>query len=155
MFAFGLLFFEDLPLKLVALCLLCNFFYYMTIRTFPFVEIFSPSFLISIVLFVVHNYVAFNHFSTHYYEFNNVLCYLTLFCWLIPIGLLLSCSANDNVLPTYSPGSLDSNQYDSDQGGGLVNSYFKGKKQKKVGLLSLFRYFNQNYLPTIRSNKAY
>lgn len=29
---------------------------------------------------------------------------MTLFCWLIPIGLLVSCSANDNVLPTtYQP----------------------------------------------------
>lgn len=36
----------------------------------------------------------------------------------------------------------------------LVSNYFKGKG-RKIGFLSLMRYFNKNYLPTIQSRKAY
>jgi hypothetical protein len=85
---------------------------------------------------------------------------LTLFCWLIPIGLLLSCSANDNILPTDNYQLNKSQRYDAadnDNGGGdggLVNNYFRGKKQK-FGLLSFLRNINRNYLPTVRTSKSY
>ena len=150
--ALGLLLFEDLPFTLVALSLLCNLFYFISIRTFPLVQLSSPSFVISIILFFLHNYVAFDHFSSHYYEFNKVLCYLTLFCWLIPIVLLLSCSANDNVLPTTYQQPTH-RRTESDEG--LVNNYFSRGKQRKLNLLSFFRYFHQTYLPTVNTNKSY
>ncbi|CAF0746525.1 unnamed protein product [Brachionus calyciflorus] len=145
--AFGLLIFEDLPSKLILTCIVCNLFYYLSVRNFPNIKLSSPEFILSLVLFFVHNYWAFDHFSSNYYEFHIVLCYMTIFCWIIPIGLLVSCSANDNVLPTTF--SSDSNENDS-----LVSNYFK-TKSKKIGLLSFLRYFNKTYLPTIQSRKSY
>jgi hypothetical protein len=146
---------DDMPVKLISLALLCNLLYWLAIRTFPLVEITSPSFLAAILLFLLHNYIAFDHFSHNYFEFYKVLCYLTIFCWLVPIILLLSCSANDNVLPTTFSSS-------SSQLGGssLMNNYFDstggGRRGggRKIGLLSFFRMVNQNYLPTIQSSDS-
>ncbi|RNA13873.1 TEX261-like protein [Brachionus plicatilis] len=144
--ALGLWIFEDLPSYLMITCILCNLLYYLSVRNFPIVNVTSIEFILSIILFMLHNYEAFSHFTSIYYEFNIVLCYMTIFCWLIPIGLLVSCSANDNVLPT---------TYSSDrENDNLVTSYFK-TKGRKIGFLSLMRYFNKNYLPTIQSRKSY
>jgi hypothetical protein len=70
---------------------------------------------------------------------------MTLFCWLIPIILLISCSANDNVLPVY--GNLNQ-QTKKDSNEDLVSSYFNSKN-RKYGLLSFMRYFQENYLPEL------
>ena len=56
--AIGLLVFEDLPSKVVLTCIVCNLFYYLSVRNFPIVKISSPEFIISLVLFVLHNYWA-------------------------------------------------------------------------------------------------
>ena len=97
---------------------------------------------------------------------------MIIFCWLIPIGLLVSCSANDNVLPTYSsPSSSSGSNYsknlqwkfvlynfylifDHCVDGEFVTNYLKSKN-KKIGLLSGFRYLQENYLPQTQSRKAY
>ncbi len=148
-----------MPLKLIALALLCNLTYWLAIRSFPLVEITSPWFIAAILLFILHNYVAFDHFSNIYLEFYKVLCYLTLFCWLIPIVLLLSCSANDNVLPTTtSSHTRSSSGGNAAASGGLIDNYFNSSSNcsrragRKIGLLSFFRMVNQNYLPTIHSS---
>lgn len=143
-FAIGLIIFEDLPILIVGLCIACNFLYFVSIRTFPVIEIFSPAFICSIILFVFHNYYAFNHFSSNYYQFSEVLCYMTLFCWFIPIILLCSCSANDNVLPTTSVHQKKNED--------VVSNYFSNKN-KKYGLLTFMRYFQDNYLPNRQTTR--
>lgn len=123
----------------------------------------------------MHNYLAFEFFASNYFQFSQVvevffnllykaerflqakiflnlftillkvLCYMTLFCWLVPIGLLVSCSANDNVLPVHrsEPDSSENNN----------TQYFSGKN-KKVGLLSFMRNVRENILP-VQTRKAY
>lgn len=87
---------------------------------------------------------------------------MTLFCWLIPIILLISCSANDNVLPTYGnvPTQTSSKYFKRcllfnilklyflylATNEDLMSNYFKGKT-RKLGLLSFMRYFQETYLP--------
>ncbi len=74
---------------------------------------------------------------------------MTIFCWLIPIALLISVNANDNVLPTYQPTGGQPNLKSSED---VVSNYFKNKN-KKVGLLTFFRYLQDNYLPQIQKRK--
>ena len=66
----------------------------------------------------------------------------------------MSLSANDNVLPTYSP---NNNMKSSSSENDLVSNYFNRKSNKRYGLLSTLRYFQQNYLPTVgrRDGKSY
>lgn len=82
---FGLMIFEDLPLTLTLIPLVSNFLYYLTMKTFPVVEMTSPAFISSIVLFVIHHYLTFNYFLKNYhFEFYEMITYLTLFCWMVP-----------------------------------------------------------------------
>jgi len=156
----------------VGLCIATNFLFFVSIRNFPEIEILSPTFICSIGLFIIHNYFAFTHFGSQYHPFSEVLCYMTLFCWLIPIVLLCSCSANDNVLPTHSNSNIDnsskiilnnncSNCYLNpfyllfliEKNEDLVSNYFKGKSNRKYGLLSFMRYIQDNYLPNRRTTR--
>lgn len=149
--ATGLFLFEDLSAFIVFLCIISNILYFLSITTFPFINVYSPVFLSSIVCFILHNYFAFNFFSANYYQFSHVLTYMTIFCWSIPILLIVSCSANENVLPTYQPVRSSSI---SDENSDLVTNYFKNKN-KKIGLLHLFRYIRDNYLPELGNRKSY
>lgn len=103
------------------------------------------------VLFILHNYWAFEFFASNhgYYQFSHVLSYMTIFCWLIPIALLISVNANDNVLPTYQPIGAQQNLNSSED---VVSNYFKNKN-KKVGLLTFLRYLQENYLPQLQKRK--
>ncbi|XP_061171295.1 protein TEX261-like isoform X2 [Saccostrea echinata] len=46
----GLLLFEDLPLYMIVVGLVGNIAYFFVLQTFPYFELMSPSFLMSIVL---------------------------------------------------------------------------------------------------------
>ena len=50
----GLLLFEDLPLSMVLLGLVGNIAYFFVLQNFPFFEISSPSFLVSIGKYLSH-----------------------------------------------------------------------------------------------------
>jgi hypothetical protein len=69
----------------------------------------------------------------------------------------MSLSANDNVLPVYSSAPSSNNMRQSSSENDLVSNYFNRKSNKRYGLLSTLRYFQQNYLPTVarRDNKSY
>ena len=74
------------------------------------------------VLLLLHHYLTFNHFTENLYDFREVgVCYpdvyvthgiiqvfafFVLGLWMVPFAFFVSLSAGDNVLPTYSPGSL-------------------------------------------------
>lgn len=123
--------FESFPITLVISGLVAQLCHYMLMRTFPAIQIKSPWFAATIsksslanllpqglticrscqslsvfssflVLFLVNHYLAFRHFTEHYYAFNEAFAFFFLFMWLVPMALLVSLSANDMVLPTYS-----------------------------------------------------
>ena len=74
---------------------------------------------------------------------------MTLFCWLIPVALLISINANDNVLPSYQTFGAKEKSSESED---VVSNYFKNKN-KKFGLLTILRYFQDNYLPQLSRKK--
>lgn len=143
----GLLFFEDLPLSLIILGLISNAVYLLILKTFPFIELSNPSFILSLVLMVINHYFAFSHFSEVWHPFSEVLAFFTICLWLIPFAFFVSLSANENVLPT----SVET-QHRSDEGD-VVSNYFR-KKSKRYGLLSFFNYAKDSILPE-RVKKGY
>ena len=69
------------------------------------------------------------------------MAYFTLCMWLLPFAFFVSLSANENVLPTVNerrPLLSDDND--------VVTNYFS-KKQKGVGLLSMFNSVKDSLTP--------
>ncbi|XP_059475614.1 protein TEX261 [Neocloeon triangulifer] len=139
------LLFEDLPKTLVFCGIISQMAHLCIIQTFPFFDVLSPSFVTTVVMLVVNHYLAFQHFSSHYFAFSEVLGYFTICLWLVPFTLFVSLSANENTLPTVS----ESRHHDDD----VVSSYFS-RKGKKYGLLAFFNYAKDSILPQ-RNKKGY
>ena len=69
------------------------------------------------------------------------MAYFTLCMWLVPFAFFVSLSANENVLPTVNerrPLLSDDND--------VLTNYFS-KKQKGVGLLSMFNSVKDSLTP--------
>lgn len=64
--------FEDLPLLMTLSGLAGHLSYLYVMRTFPFFYFTSIPFLSSLFFIVLNHYLAFSHFSTHYYPFIQV-----------------------------------------------------------------------------------
>ena len=129
------------------------------LSNFPFFSVSSPAFVMAVVMVLVNHYFAFSHFGEKYYPFSEVtnvvysfdsgfkllsfqvMAYFTLCMWLVPFAFFVSLSANENVLPTVNerrPLLSDDND--------VVTNYFS-KKQKGVGLLSMFNSVKDSLTP--------
>lgn len=143
----GFLLFENLPSTMVICGIVAQVAHFCILKTFPYVYITSPSFLVSIIMLVVNHYLAFTYFASVYYSFSEVMAYFTLCLWLVPFTLFVSLAANENVLPTVAETRplLDDND--------VVSNYFS-RRGKKYGLLSFFNYAKESILPQ-RTKKAF
>nr|XP_054766259.1 protein TEX261-like [Lytechinus pictus] len=135
----GLILFEDLPYSLTFVGLFSVFMYSLMLKNFPFIELTSPTFIISCVLVVVNHYFAFSYFSDVWHPFSEVLAYFTLCLWLVPFAFFVSLSAGDNVLPTMQRPELEKKD-------DVVSSYFN-RKSKRNGLLAGFNFVKESVLP--------
>lgn len=142
------LLFEELPTMMVVCGIISQIAHLYILKTFPFVVILSPEFIIAVILIFINHYLAFQYFSSVYYSFSEVMAYFTLCLWMVPFALFVSLSANENVLPTVAE-SRPLLGGDND----VVSNYFS-RKGKKYGLLSLFNYLKDS-LPIQRSKKTF
>ncbi|XP_059144987.1 protein TEX261-like [Physella acuta] len=137
----GMLVFEDFGVTMIGGGLASCVAHLFILQNFPYFFLSSPSFISGVVLLLINHYLAFSHFSTHYYPFTEVLAYFTLCLWLVPFAFFVSLSANEFVLPTTSgAGVLETD--DSD----VVSNYFR-KNKKKLGLLSFLKTAQESVLP--------
>eukprot|EP00123_Amoebidium_parasiticum_P014876 comp22681_c0_seq1/m.35082 comp22681_c0_seq1/g.35082 ORF comp22681_c0_seq1/g.35082 comp22681_c0_seq1/m.35082 type:complete len:198 (-) comp22681_c0_seq1:283-876(-) len=136
----GMGLFEGFPLYPVVLVgVVAHGIYLTLLPAFPTVEFTSLPFLGSIVVFAVHQYVVFGHFSRVWYPFGDVLTFFTLCVWLVPFAYFVSLSSSDCNLPTASE--------EWTQGG--------GPKRERAGILALFKFLSRkkdDLLPAVRSN---
>lgn len=139
------IFTERFPWTMVLCGLGAQALHAVILKSFPYVRFLSPSFLGAVVLLLVNHYLAFIYFQQQYHPFAEVMAYFTLALWLVPFGLFVSLSANDNVLPTTSEKTPLLNN-------DIVTNYFSSRK--KLGLLSLFNYAKESLLPE-RNKKAF
>merc|ERR1712037_880107 len=104
--------------------------------SFPFFSVTSASFILSVIMVLVNHYLAFSHFGENYYPFSEVMAYFTICLWLVPFSFFVSLSANENVLPTMN--TMERRPLLSQEDNNDVVSNYFSKKQKGVGLLSVF-----------------
>uniref|UniRef100_A0A3Q2Y9H6 Protein TEX261 n=1 Tax=Hippocampus comes TaxID=109280 RepID=A0A3Q2Y9H6_HIPCM len=129
----GLYVFEGFPTLMMAVGLFTNLVYFGLLRTFPYILLSSPNFILSCVLVVVNHYMAFQFFAQEYYPFSEVLAYFTICLWVIPFAFFVSLSAGENVLPSTVQ-----------QGDDVVSNYFtKGKRGKRSGILLVFSFLKE------------
>jgi len=144
----GLFMFENLPTSLILCGLFAQVAHLALLTDFPFFSATSPSFILAVVMVLVNHYFAFSFFGENYYPFSEVMSYFTICMWLVPFSFFVSLSANENVLPTLNERRpLISGDND------VVSNYFS-KKQKGVGLLSMFNSVKESLLPG-KSHRAY
>uniref|UniRef100_A0A7G3AS90 Protein TEX261 n=1 Tax=Lutzomyia longipalpis TaxID=7200 RepID=A0A7G3AS90_LUTLO len=95
-----LVIFDSFPWLMILCGLLAQGVHALIMKNFPYVQFLSFSFLGSVILLIINNYLAFTYFASHYYMLSEVIAYFTICLWLVPFALFVSLSANDNVLPT-------------------------------------------------------
>lgn len=146
----GLLLFENLPTSMIVCGIIAQVSHMSLLANFPFFSVSSPAFLASVVMVVINHYLAFSFFGENFYPFSEVMAYFTICQWLVPFAFFVSLSANENVLPTFNERSPLLSHGDDD----VVSNYFN-KKQKGVGLLSLFQNAKDSLTPSKPSFKSY
>eukprot|EP00035_Acanthoeca_spectabilis_P032690 m.19944 g.19944 ORF g.19944 m.19944 type:complete len:197 (-) comp5505_c0_seq1:397-987(-) len=95
---------EPIPLPVTAASLCAHGAYYATLKAFPLLEM-GPAFYSSCALLLLHNYLAFSTFAETWFSFDEFLAYFVICVWLVPFGLFISLSVNDNVLPSHGGGN--------------------------------------------------
>lgn len=96
----GLMLFDNLPWSLILPGLASQGLHAMILKRFPFVNVTSPAFILTVILVIINHFMAFRFFAQTYYPLSEVLAYFTLCLWVVPFALFVSLSANDQVLPT-------------------------------------------------------
>ncbi|CAD1808259.1 Protein SVP26 [Candida parapsilosis] len=111
-----LVLFDSFPIKLSAFSVFTYYVYLQNLKKFPYVELTSPIFLLSIVLVIANHFLWFNHFHNPYIpplevrlqpdykapripEFAEICSFFGLLIWFVPFALFVSLSAHDNLLP--------------------------------------------------------
>ncbi|EJS43402.1 svp26p [Saccharomyces arboricola H-6] len=113
-----LLILDGFPFKLTLFSIACYVVYYQNLKSFPFISLTSPTFLLSCVCVVLNHYFWFKYFNTtdvppqfkydpNYIprrraSFAEVASFFGICVWFIPFALFVSLSAGDYVLPTTS-----------------------------------------------------
>ncbi|XP_023346292.1 protein TEX261 [Eurytemora carolleeae] len=146
----GLFLFENMPLSMIVCGIVAQVSHLALLSSFPFFSFSSPAFLVSMLMVLVNHYLAFSFFGENYFPFSEVMAYFTICMWLVPFSFFVSLSANDNVLPTHTGRSSYSSPGEDD----VVSNYFS-KKQKGVGLLSVFNSIKDSVTPSKSTFKAF
>jgi len=127
----GLWIIEGFPLTIIGFGLLTNIVGFHLLTSFPFIELTSPSFLLTCFLVFVNHYYAFQYFSEVYHTFPEVLAYFTLCLWAVPFTFFISLSAADNVLPQHM-------SYGGGAENDVLSHYMTKGKKKRSALLTVF-----------------
>lgn len=88
--------------------IIAHFSYLFLLRSFPYIEPASPSFLTSCALFAVSNVVWYRYFHgdpEFFYRYRvgpvaSLTSFYFLCVWLVPLGFFVSLTVNDSVLPS-------------------------------------------------------
>ncbi|XP_003739629.1 protein TEX261 [Galendromus occidentalis] len=140
----GFVVFENFPLWMMVCGLLDQGSHLLVLKTFPLVDVTSPSFIAGLVLLVYNHYQAFSYFGANYHPMSEVLAYFILCLWIVPCAFLVSLSANDSILPTTAERTLLVDNGDSF----TSSSYFSNRGPlRKYNLLGLFKSARESVLP--------
>jgi hypothetical protein len=68
----GFLLFEDFPASVIICGIISQVAHLFILKTFPFVMIASPAFIVAIIMLIINHYLAFQYFAAVYYSFSEV-----------------------------------------------------------------------------------
>ena len=69
--------FEDFPTSLIVCGIISQVAHLFILKTFPFVAIASPAFVVAIIMLLTNHYLAFQYFAAVYYSFSEVCSLFT------------------------------------------------------------------------------
>ena len=111
-----LLIFDRFPVKLTLFAIFSHIVYLQNLKKFPFINLTSPTFILSCIFVVTNHYLWFQYFNKveipPQFRFNpnyiperratftEVASFFGICIWFIPFALFVSLSAGDYVLPT-------------------------------------------------------
>ena len=96
-----------LPLWPLLFSLAAHLFYALLLDSFPYIQLSSPSFVISCALVLCDHFIWFHYFSSAAaqraspigYKFSEIASVFGLLVWMVPFSLFISLSASDYTLP--------------------------------------------------------
>jgi len=94
-----LMMYEGLPISYLLLGIVSNVLYLMLLPHFPKVKLTNLIFIVSFVIFFVSHYLWFNHFSSLFFPFSDIISFFTICVWLVPFIFFVSLTSDDNQLP--------------------------------------------------------
>ena len=99
---YAIFYVDGMPWKQTLAGIVCHLTYYLTLSTFPFIEIFSLKSLASVIAIIVSHYFWFEYFMEmeHQFSMHQILGFFIVMVWAVPVGLLISLTINENVLPS-------------------------------------------------------
>ncbi|KAJ3048348.1 erv26 super protein [Rhizophlyctis rosea] len=81
----------------------CHLWYSQLLPEYPYIELSSPAFVISVVLVITDHLIWFFYFSKHYFTILEIGTFFGLLVWAVPFMYFLSLSANEYTLPAFDP----------------------------------------------------
>jgi hypothetical protein len=154
MIVFVILWWDGLPMFECCIEVVALICYLSMLMSFPFVQFMSFPTISSMIAFLVTNLTWVQYFLAHDYDALSIIGFFVVIVWTIPIGLFVSLSANDNVLPGLFGQPTDG-------GNGLDNSSSNSSSGKKKsifrsiadGLLNQFDVLGDSNVFKLVSNK--
>lgn len=137
---------DGIPIGMFLSGLMANMFYWCLLQAFPYIQFSSPSFILSVLAFVLKHYVSLNFFANNYVPYSEVVGYFTLCCWVVPFTLLISTSAGENVLPMSN---------NSGQPNDLLSHYYAHGKKKRSSFLAVLERFKEKLMPNRADKHLY
>jgi len=116
---------DGLPFYSVCVGLLCHGAYYMTLKSFPFVKVMSINSLLCLVAFIWSHWTWFSYFNQlgqfqrqgvvgagGRVDMLHMIGFFLVLVWFVPMGIFVSMSISDNVLPGVLGGQAGAGQDD-------------------------------------------
>eukprot|EP01135_Chromosphaera_perkinsii_P008768 Nk52_evm1s1448 gene=Nk52_evmTU1s1448 len=165
-----LVLFDGFPVALAVVGIIAHGIYATLLPDFPMFEMVSPKFIGSVVILVLHHYMAFTSLGELWLTFFELLGFFTTCVWLVPFEYFVSLSSGEYSLPQQASslggggGGLGSGDPGirgagmSSGGDGMVGGGGGGSRaggMGRVGVLSVLNYLMQqkeNILPTRRKH---
>jgi len=127
----------DISLTMCAVGIVANVLYCCLLQAFPYIQFTSPSFILSVIAFIVKHWTSLNFFAHNYVPYTEVVGYFTICCWAVPFTLLISTSAGENVLP------MSNHSQPND----VLSHYYSNSKKKRSSFLAMLENFKSKFIP--------
>jgi hypothetical protein len=135
-----LLWIDGLPFFACLIGLICHACYYWMLKTYPLIKLTSPSTIASLIAFIVCHYTWLQYFDEiGMNQRQNIpnapgmgrvgilhmIGFFLLMVWIVPVGIFVTITVNDNVLPGISS---DHNDNNNNNNNGSSDDIGKGNK---------------------------